>query len=204
MKTGEYHNILNLVETNIILNNQVWYHNFEPYYVSANKDVMLFSNMHISMPPRYSHPSRLPSGDSNYTVSLWVKVKDRSTKHRKLDTSCRVYNPPADARSSDSTSTDCSSGMLDGADTGMVSSWCPDNNGNNGNFLQLDAGTIVQINGVVLQGRADLNNAEYVTKLKFAVSDDSVIWLEVDNGKVYDGTDFVGWQQQKNGNYVII
>ena len=113
--------------------------------------------MHVSMPPRYSHPSRLPSGDSNYTVSLWVKMKDRSTKQIKLDSSCRVHNPPAGARSSDSTSTDCSSGILDGSDTGVVSSWCPNTNDNNDNFLQIDAGRIVQINGVVIQGRADLD-----------------------------------------------
>ena len=184
LENNGYKQLLHLQHADVVIAEGKWYQNFEPYCIFEGGSGALFSHLQVTRPEQYEKLEL----KTNYSVSIWVKVKSQNAPLQNQN-SCKVFNPPASRRSSNSVGSTCSpSGLLDGSSSdSWRSSWCASDNSNNTAYLQLDAGKTTSIGGAVVQGGGEFN--EYVTRLKFKVSVDGINWIDVDDGMIFDGND---------------
>ena len=119
LENNGYKQLLHLQHADVVIAEGKWYQNFEPYCIFEGGSGALFSHLQVTRPEQYEKLEL----KTNYSVSIWVKVKSQNAPLQNQN-SCKVFNPPASRRSSNSVGSTCSSSVLDGSSSdSWRSSW---------------------------------------------------------------------------------
>ena len=89
----------------------------------------------------------------------------------------QIYNPTIKYRSANSNHENCTRG----ASLGVPGGWCLLGNSA---YMDIDMTYMANINGAAIEGKSDM--PQYVTLIKFKISNDNVHWYDIDGGKIFE------------------
>ena len=89
----------------------------------------------------------------------------------------KIYNPTINYRSANSNHENCTRG----ASLGVPGGWCLLGNSA---YMDIDMTYMANINGAAIEGKSDM--PQYVTLIKFKISNDNVHWYDIDGGKIFE------------------